>query len=402
MSRMIDLIKQSKMPANMVRSAAKGALSVAPGEMIEILVYLAANPVFAQEARMTLAGWDEKTAKYVLEDPRCPPDVLAYFSAPENIRLPLLSSLLDNPSLKDDLIVGLAMQASTRVLANMLWHPRVLSNKTTLHAISMNVNLPEEDAVVVRSALANLGEDTDYLIEQARLDEENAEPKIGDDVLDAELQRYTREHADEIAAEESEGKVFELYVEGTVPSLDFEAPAPAGAVLSGAGQVPSLVQKAVDAPPLAPDGKPDPSILKKVTAFQKIAKLGVGGRVQLAMKGSKDERFILVRDGSKVVSSAVLESPKITDQEIEMFATLKNVQEAVLRGISSKRKFMRNYVVQKNLANNPRAPLDVTLPILKGLMINDLRSMAGNKNINDTLRKMALKLYKQRTEKKQE
>ena len=56
-----------------------------------------------------------------------------------------------------------------------------------------------------------------------------------------------------------------------------------------------------------------------------------------------------------------------------MFATMKNVQEGVLRGIAGKRKFMRNYVVQKNLANNPRTPLDVSLPIMKGLMINDLR-----------------------------
>jgi len=42
------------------------------------------------------------------------------------------------------------------------------------------------------------------------------------------------------------------------------------------------------------------------------------------------------------------------------------------------------------------------LPLLKGLMINDLRSMASNKNVNDTLRKMAHKLYKQRSEKKQD
>ena len=63
---------------------------------------------------------------------------------------------------------------------------------------------------------------------------------------------------------------------------------------------------------------------------------------------------------------------------------------------------MRNYIVQKNLANNPRTPLDVSMPIIKGLMINDLRGMSRNKNISDTLRKMALKLYKQRTEKKPE
>jgi hypothetical protein len=191
-------------------------------------------------------------------------------------------------------------------------------------------------------------------------------------------------------------------VDAAAPVQEDAVIAPGGAVISGAGAVPSLVAKAVnaEAPPADVVGAPDPSIKKKVSAFQKIARLGVGARVQLAIKGTKDERFILIRDGSKVVSAAVLESPKVTDQEVEMFSSLKSVQEGVLRCIASKRKFMRNYVVQKNLANNPRAPLDVTMPLLKGLMINDLRAMAGNKNVNDTLRKMSHKLYKQRTEKK--
>jgi hypothetical protein len=401
MRRMIDLIKESAIPAAMMRTAAKGALSVAPGEMVEILVYLSSHPIFGEEARMTLAGWDEKAAMYVAGDPRASVDVLGYFIDPQNLRLPLLNTLLGNPSVTEDMLVRLAMQASSRVLANMLWHPRVLASSSTLHAISMNINLPEEDAVVVRSALANLGENTDYLVEQAQLDEADEGLHVDEEILNTEYDRYYREHADEIEEEETLNKRFELYVDSVPirkPDEDAPLPTPVGPTIGGAGAVPGLIKTAVG----DTEGKPDPSIRKKVTAFQKIAQLGVGQRVQLAMKGNKDERFILVRDGSKVVSHAVLESPKVTDQEVEMFSTLKNVQETVLRSIASKRKFMKSYVVQRNLANNPRAPLDVTLPLLKGLMINDLRSMAANKNVNDTLRKMAHKLYKQRTEKKQE
>jgi hypothetical protein len=399
MGRMIDLIKQASIPATMMRTAARGALSVAPGEMVEILVYLTANPAYGDEASLTLAGWDQKTAKAIAEDPDTAPEVLAYFMDPDNLRIPLLNSLLDNPSVKEDLIMRLGMQASAKALTNMLWHPRVLANKSTLHAISMNVNLPLDDASVVRSALANLGENTEYLIEQAELDADALESMVPNDILDAELDRFTREHADEIEAEE--GTSFELYVSPAEPPAEEQA---AAAGISGAGEVPTLINKAVDAPSPEVEGEaaPDPSLLKKVSAFQKISRLGVGQRVQLAMKGTKDERFILVRDGSKVVSTAVLESPKLTDQEVETFATMKNVQEAVIRGIAGKRKFMRNYMVQKNLANNPRTPLDVALPLIKGLMLNDLRGMAKNKNVNDTVRKMAHKLYKQRSEKKPE
>jgi hypothetical protein len=397
MRRMIEMIKQSAVPANMMRTAAKGALSVAPAEMVEILVYLSTHPIFSNEARLTLAGFDQKVAKELCSDPRTSPEVLTYFMSAENLRMPLLNCLLENPSVREDMMVRLAQQASARVLSNMLWQSRVLNSKSTLQAISQNVALPEEDAVVVRSALANLGENTEYLIEQAQLDAEANEPSVPNEILDAELDRYVRDHADEIAADAD--KPFDLFVH-TAPAEPEET---SGAVIGGAGEVPKLVAFAADTPERTEDGAaPDPSIKKKVSAFQKISKLGVGQRVQLAIKGSKDERFILVRDGSKVVCVAVLESPKITDQEIEMFATLKNVQESVLRGIAGKRKFMRNYIVQRNLASNPRTPLDVSLPIMKSLMINDLRSMSKNKNINDTLRKMAIKLYKQRSEKKPE
>lgn len=403
MRRMIDLIKQSAIPANMMRTAAKGALSVAPGEMVEILVYLSNHPLFGEEARLTLAGWDEKAAINIAGDPRTSPDVLAYYMDPQNFRVPLLNALLANPTVTDDMMVRFAMQAGTRELVNMLWHPRVLANSSTLHAIAMNVNLPDEDAIVVRSALANLGEDTEYLIEQAQAEEEDDSVYVDDETLNMEYDRYTRDHAAEIAEAEKINARFELYVDARPKKREEDAPTPApvGGTIGGAGAVPALIDRAVEGP-RTEDGTPDKSIKKKLSAFQKISRLGVGERVQLAMKGSKDERFILVRDGSKVVSAAVLESPKVTDMEIEAFATMKNVQEAVLRGIASKRKYMKNYVVQKNLANNPRTPLDVTLPLIKGLMINDLRAMASNKNVNDTLRKTALKLYKQRTEKKAE
>ena len=63
MPRMIDQIRASKLPSNMMQFAARGALQVPPAENIEILVHLARhNQVFGDLARMTLAGWDEKAS----------------------------------------------------------------------------------------------------------------------------------------------------------------------------------------------------------------------------------------------------------------------------------------------------------------------------------------------------
>ena len=99
-----------------------------------------------------------------------------------------------------------------------------------------------------------------------------------------------------------------------------------------------------------------PSCPKRENALQKISHLDVKGRIQLALKGNKEERSLLIRDGTKVVALAVLEAPKLSDGEVEKFASQKNVLEAVLRQIPLKRRFMKNYKVVRNLVANPRTP----------------------------------------------
>ena len=132
--------------------------------------------------------------------------------------------------------------------------------------------------------------------------------------------------------------------------------------------------------------------------MQKIAKLDVKARIQLAMKGSKEERSILIRDGTKVVALAVLDSPKVTDSEVENFANQKNVLEIVLRGITMKRRFAKNYSVTRNLVFNPRTPLDASLGLMKNLLVHDLKNLSGNKEVSDTIRKLALKMFKQKVD----
>jgi hypothetical protein len=135
---------------------------------------------------------------------------------------------------------------------------------------------------------------------------------------------------------------------------------------------------------------------KRDNSVQKINRLDVKGRIQLAMKGNKEERSILIRDGTKVVALAVLDAPKISDGEVEKFALQKNVLEAVLRQIPLKRRFMKNYIVVRNLVSNPRTPLDLGLGLMKHLQTQDLKNISANKEVSETVRKLATKMYKQK------
>ncbi|MGA8867440.1 MAG: hypothetical protein WB510_10755, partial [Candidatus Sulfotelmatobacter sp.] len=137
---------------------------------------------------------------------------------------------------------------------------------------------------------------------------------------------------------------------------------------------------------------------RRENTLQKINRLDVKGRIQLALKGNKEERSILIRDGTKVVALAVLEAPKISDGEVEKFALQKNVLEAVLRQIPLKRRFMKNYIVIRNLVSNPRTPLDLGLGLMKHVLPQDLKNISANKEVSETVRKLALKMYKQKLE----
>jgi hypothetical protein len=114
------------------------------------------------------------------------------------------------------------------------------------------------------------------------------------------------------------------------------------------------------------------------------------------MKGTREERAILIRDRTKLVAVAVLESPKLTDSELEQFAAQRNVVDAVLRGIAGNRRFLKNYPVLRNLVFNPRTPLDISLALIKNLLATDLRNLAGNREVDDTLAKLAGRMHRQR------
>src|SRR4051812_13147100 len=383
MARMIDLIKQSAVPANVMRSAAKGALALSSVEMVEVLVFLTSNPLFAEQAKMTLAAWDEKASIAICSDPATPWEVLEYFSAPANRRPRLVPALLENRSVRESTLQEMAQTPLREIVDMMLKSPRVRASKEVLHALATNDHLSREEYEELKGALGGLGEDT-------------AQFQAYQGVEAGEKTQYEIDHAAEIAAEE--GKAFEL-VGGTLEDeADLaaahaaEATATAAAATAAAAAAQMAIDETTQKMRIA-----EQKVRERQSTLQKLAKMSVGERVQQAMKGTKDERFILIRDGSKVVSGAVLQSPKVSDAEIETFAGMKNVQESVLREIARNRKFIKNYGVIRQLVNNPRTPIDVGLPLQAHLLLNDLKALSLNKNIGDTLRKAALKKYKEKS-----
>lgn len=144
----------------------------------------------------------------------------------------------------------------------------------------------------------------------------------------------------------------------------------------------------------------EPDAQKRQTLLQQIGRMTVSQRVQFAIKGGSEARRTLIRDSNKVVQRAVLQSPRLTDQEVEAFAAMANLTDEILRLIAGNRVFRKNYIVVRNLMNNPKTPLDVTLHMLPMLNGIDLKKLGMNKNVPETLRSTAAKLMRTRMEQK--
>ena len=119
---------------------------------------------------------------------------------------------------------------------------------------------------------------------------------------------------------------------------------------------------------------------------QRIARMNVAQRIGLAMKGSREERAVLIRDPNKIVAVAVLSSPKITETEIESIAKMASVSDEILRIIANTRQWMKRYAVMAALARNPKTPVAVSMNLLPRLTDKDLRALSADRNVPEVLR----------------
>ena len=386
MPRMIDLIRASAVPSGLMQTAARGALAVPPQEMIEILVHLATeNKVFAERARLTLAGWEEGSAREAAANPSTSKEVLNYLADPQNLRPGLLPALLENPSVSAESILTVAVSATREQVEVLLNSARVNATREILNVLGSNPNLTEAEAKAIQ-------EEVPALEQQATTPPAAGEASADEsEVSEEAIHAYLSEHAAEIVAEA--GKAFQP-IGGVHEEIAPEAHATPEALAMATSGGEHGEAAAVKRAPLRK------WILsadeQRGSALQKISKLDIKGRIQLAMKGNKEERSLLIRDGTKIVALAVLESPKVTDGEVERFAGQKNVLESVLRAIPMKRRFIKQYPVVRALTSNPRTPIDVSLGLIKHLLMQDLRHLSGNKEVSDTVRKLAMKMFRQK------
>lgn len=131
------------------------------------------------------------------------------------------------------------------------------------------------------------------------------------------------------------------------------------------------------------------SMVKSLTVFQKI---------KLALLGNKEARGILIRDRNKVVATAAMRNPKLTDTEVVAFSKSKEISEDVLRLIARSREWTKIYQVQLGLATNPKTPLIYSMKYVMYLKERDLRDLSRSKNVLPQINAQARRLLNRKNE----
>lgn len=135
----------------------------------------------------------------------------------------------------------------------------------------------------------------------------------------------------------------------------------------------------------------------RVSLIRSLMFMNARGRMKMAMKGDREARGILIRDSNRMVATAVIKNPRITDQEVENIAAMRTVADEVLRLISLNRAWARSYSIIHNLCRNPRTPIPTVISTLPRIRTKDLMNLSQNKNVSEAVRRQAQRLAQARS-----
>jgi len=135
-----------------------------------------------------------------------------------------------------------------------------------------------------------------------------------------------------------------------------------------------------------------PTEEKHKSIYQQILTLGISGKIQLAQKGNKEARSILIKDPNKLVCGAVVKSPKVNDAEALTYAKSRTVSDEVLRLISNNKSWMRSHEIVVALVNNPRTPIGISMKLMLSLNDKELVDLSKAKGIPGALASAAKRL----------
>jgi hypothetical protein len=383
-----------KAPRPVQVAAARGVLPLPQSDMLEVLVALTGNvdAEIAQTAQITLGSQDQNAFQSIFESPAAAPAVLAFFAAKDDLGKEMHGAILANPGTPVEAVVDFARKTSKGEL---------------LELISLNQQLLIQTPAIIDAIIANPYRTAEAERRARETRREFFEKERGAQQIVNELRAQGKEAAAEFIekaefAEDLEKGAFSAedaaFLAGYIEVPDSEVDDSWLALEhieelfeESEEQRAALVHKIVSELTFENEISTE-----RVAMINRIMRMGIKDRIRMAHKGDREARTLLIRDSNRVVALAVLQNPRITENEVEKIAAMRSVPEEVLRTIAGSRTWARNYSIAHNLARNARTPIANAMNILSRLQLRDLAALAKNRNVSDAVRRQAWRLSQTR------
>jgi hypothetical protein len=387
----VQAVVSGSAPPQARMAAARGLLPLAQEELLELLVALRADSDadVARAADETLSAQDASTLSAAASAHATPPPVLAYLATRADLGRAAQESVALNASTPDEAIVELA---------------RATAEGAVLEVISINQQRLIRAPQIIDAVLANPARtpDSERRVRETRrefFEKERGARQVAEEMrargMDAAAEFF--EEAESVGEESGlsleDAWLIAQHIEVSDEDID-DSWLPSewleelieDTFEQREALATRLVAEAVDAAP------------ERVALIRRIMLMKVKDRMKLGMKGDREARSILIRDSNRIVAQAVINNPRITDQEVEAIAAMRTVSDEVLRLIGMNRAWARQYPIIHNLARNPRTPLPTAMSILLRLQTKDLKNLSQNRNVPEGVRRQALRLASARTQ----
>ncbi len=343
-------------------AAARGLLPLPQADLLEVLVALchSDDPEIAEAATETLQDEPPEDLLIAAKADDTAPSVLAYLATLESRESELYEATILNARTPDEALAKLAASAKDAALLEL-----IAINQQRL------VRFPE----IIEAILVNPARS----VEAERRARETRQEFF-------EKERGAKQIAEELRARgKSAAAEFFETAELSTGELSFDD----AWVIAHAANIQRIIEhERIETGDIAAE---------KVSLIRRIMLMNTRDRMKLATKGDREARSILIRDSNKIVSSGVMNNPRITEHEVENIAAMRTVADEVLRLIAFNRAWTRSYSVIHNLVRNPRTPIPSVINILPRIRTKDLLSLSLNRNVSENVRRQAARLSQARS-----
>jgi hypothetical protein len=348
----IGLIESGAYPRDVVATIARGFLPLEQNDLIGVLLYLvvADDEEIAGYAAAALADVPTRAvAEYAANEQVASEHLLRLLTvATDNV---VVEALIRNRAVSDAAIADLARRADAGV---------------------------QEVIVINQARIIRAPEILEALLENPALS-----PDARRRALETKEEFFEKKARLDLAPEEGEPEMIDAPLEAIADLLEQAAALPEEGP-------PTLVQ-------LTEGEQLDP---KKLVLWRRLQFMTVAEKVMAAYRGDRMARMLLVRDRNKLICGAAMRNPRMSEQEAESIASMRNVDDEVLRLLGNRRDWMSKYNIMLTLCKNPKSPLGVVLPFINRLTLRDLKGLKDDRGVQQVVREVARKTYLMRTQKK--